>query len=100
LGTTPIPAIPNQAPIGKPAPTRDPAGADEPRISIAGQALLKGLWRVEVLTDGGVFLLGAGQAVPGTTWRVGSIEPGRVTLLRPGPRKGKSIERVFALGTP
>jgi hypothetical protein len=62
--------------------------------------LLKGLWRVEVLTDGGVFLLGAGQAVPGTTWRVGSIEPGRVTLLRPGPRKGKSIERVFALGTP
>lgn len=99
LGAAPIPVASTQATPARPTPAQRPGSADEPRLAITGQALLKGLWRVEVLTDAGVFLLGTGQAVPGTAWRVGLIEPGRVTLLRPGPRKGKSVERVFALGT-
>lgn len=89
-----------------------PQGADaaaDPRLSVTGQAQLRGTWRAEVVTDTGVYLLSSGQAVPGTQWRVAAVEPGRVTLSdaasgaarskkEKGARRARSHQRHFVLG--
>lgn len=106
-GTAPVPAPSVAAPIAVvPAPTlpappqrlelarpsvaaaRSPSASADERVLVTGQARVRGTWRAEVLTDGGVFFLMTGDAVPGTQWRVADMQSGIVTLSKPREASG------------
>lgn len=96
IAVIPAPALPSVMPRPAQAAltlaqalSRPPA--PEERLLVTGQALVRGTWRAEVVTDGGVFLLVVGDAVPGTLWHVADVQAGIVTLSKPGVAASKSV---------
>jgi len=80
-----LPAPPQRLELPRPgvAAARSPAASADERVLVTGQALVRGTWRAEVVTDSGVFFLVTGDAVPGTQWRVADMQAGLVTLGKP-----------------
>lgn len=80
-----LPAPPQRLEQSRPgvAAARSPAATANERVLVTGQALVRGTWRAEVVTDSGVFFLVTGDAVPGTQWRVADMQAGLVTLGKP-----------------
>ena len=85
-----LPAPPQRLDLARSsvAAARSPSPTAEERVLVTGQALLRGTWRAEVVTDGGVFFLVTGDAVPGTLWRVADVQAGIVTLSKPREASG------------
>lgn len=92
-GATAIPVV--ATPASSPASAPRALVQSEPRMAVTGVAKLRGGWVVEVVTDSGAYLLGAGQAVPQTAWLVDVVDEQQVVLSRPGERKGSAINRRF-----
>ena len=85
-----LPAPPQRLEQARPsvAAARPPSSTADERVLVTGQAQVRGTWRAEVVTDGGVFLLVTGDAVPGTLWRVADVQAGIVTLSKPREAPG------------
>jgi hypothetical protein len=80
-----LPAPPQRLELARPSVSlaRSPTASADERVLVTGQALVRGTWRAEVVTDSGVFFLVTGDAVPGTQWRVADMQAGLVTLGKP-----------------
>ncbi len=85
-----LPAPPQRLELARPsvAAARSSAPSADERVLVTGQALVRGTWRAEVVTDSGVFFLVTGDAVPGTQWRVADMQAGIVTLGKPREATG------------
>lgn len=85
-----LPAPPQRLELTRPSvgTARSPAASADERVLVTGQALVRGTWRAEVVTDSGVFFLLTGDPVPGTQWRVADMQAGIVTLGKPREASG------------